>query len=49
VTTTSDYTYDPLDRLIAADYDSGIYFHYAYDPAGNRLESVQKFPSLDLL
>jgi RHS repeat-associated protein len=31
------YTYDPLNRLTAADYDNGVYFHYTYDPAGNRL------------
>jgi hypothetical protein len=26
-TTTIDYAYDPLYRLIAADYDSGQFFH----------------------
>jgi RHS repeat-associated protein len=31
------YTYDPLYRLAAADYDDGTYFHYTYDPVGNRL------------
>jgi len=31
------YTYDPLYRLTAADYDDGTYFHYSYDPVGNRL------------
>ena len=31
------YTYDPLYRLTAADYDDGTYFHYTYDPVGNRL------------
>jgi RHS repeat-associated protein len=31
------YTYDALNRLTAADYDSGIYFHYTYDSVGNRL------------
>ncbi len=34
---TIDYTYDPLYRLTAADYDSGEYFHYSYDAVGNRL------------
>jgi YD repeat-containing protein len=38
--TTADqtiiYTYDPLNRLTATDYDSGAYFHYTYDAAGNR-------------
>jgi RHS repeat-associated protein len=36
--TRIDYSYDPLYRLTAADYDSGEYFHYAYDAVGNRLE-----------
>jgi RHS repeat-associated protein len=31
------YTYDPLNRLTAADYSDGPYFHYTYDSAGNRL------------
>jgi len=34
---TITYTYDPLYRLTAADYDDGTYFHYTYDPVGNRL------------
>ena len=36
-TTTITYAYDPLGRLVAADYDDGTYFHYAYDAVGNRL------------
>ena len=36
-TTTITYTYDPLGRLTAADYDDGTYFHYTYDAVGNRL------------
>ena len=32
-----DYTYDPLQRLTAADYSTGEFFHYSYDPVGNRL------------
>jgi RHS repeat-associated protein len=36
-TTVITYTYDPLDRLIAADYSDGSYFHYEYDAVGNRL------------
>jgi YD repeat-containing protein len=35
-----DYTYDPLSRLTAADYDDGAYYHYAYDAAGNRLNEL---------
>jgi hypothetical protein len=34
---TIDYTYDPLNRLTAADYSTGDYYHYAYDSVGNRL------------
>ncbi len=37
VTNVITYTYDPLNRLTAADYDNGVYFHYTYDPVGNRL------------
>ncbi|MGD8848664.1 MAG: RHS repeat-associated core domain-containing protein [Anaerolineales bacterium] len=36
-TTTIDYTYDPLNRLTAADYSTGEFFHYTYDAVGNRL------------
>ena len=32
-----DYTYDPLQRLIGADYSTGEFFHYSYDAVGNRL------------
>jgi len=42
VTKTITYTYDPLNRLTAADYDSGEYFHYTYDNAGNRLSEEKK-------
>jgi RHS repeat-associated protein len=31
------YTYDALNRLTAADYSNGDYFHYTYDGVGNRL------------
>jgi YD repeat-containing protein len=34
---TITYTYDPLGRLTAADYDSGKYYNYTYDAVGNRL------------
>ncbi|MCK5793082.1 MAG: hypothetical protein KAH12_00130, partial [Anaerolineales bacterium] len=36
---TIDYTYDPLYRLTAADYDDddGTFFHFTYDAVGNRL------------
>ena len=37
VTTTTmiDYVYDPLYRLVEANYDSGEYFHYSYDAVDN--------------
>jgi YD repeat-containing protein len=35
--TSGQPAYDPLCRLTAADYDSGEFFHYSYDPVGNRL------------
>jgi RHS repeat-associated protein len=38
--TTISYDYDPLYRLTAADYSSGEYFHYSYDPVGNRLSET---------
>ncbi|MCL4561763.1 MAG: hypothetical protein M1281_14290, partial [Chloroflexi bacterium] len=38
--TTITYTYDPLERLTAADYDNGVFFHYTYDAVGNRLEET---------
>jgi RHS repeat-associated protein len=31
-----NYTYDKLNRLTAADYSDGTYFHYTYDEVGNR-------------
>jgi YD repeat-containing protein len=34
---TITYSYDPLNRLTAADYTDGTYLHYTYDPVGNRL------------
>ncbi|MFV2044155.1 MAG: RHS repeat-associated core domain-containing protein [Anaerolineales bacterium] len=36
-TKTISYTYDPLYRLMAANYSSGEFFRYTYDPVGNRL------------
>ena len=40
-TTSIAYTYDPLYRLTAADYNGGTsYFHYSYDAVGNRLTEV---------
>ncbi|MBN1453160.1 MAG: RHS repeat-associated core domain-containing protein, partial [Anaerolineales bacterium] len=45
---TIDYTYDPLYRLTEANYSTGDYYHYTYDPVGNRLTqeiSVNGLPS----
>ncbi|SRR5258707_990448 len=50
---TIDYTYDPLQRLTAADYSTGDYYHYSYDPVGNRLSQQSSVdglpPALELL
>jgi RHS repeat-associated protein len=37
---TIDYTYDRLNRLTAADYSDGRFFHYKYDAVGNRLSET---------
>ncbi len=34
---TITYTYDPLNRVTAADYSDNTYYHYTYDSVGNRL------------
>ena len=34
--TVIEYTYDPLSRLTAADYNDGSYFHYTLNAVGNR-------------
>jgi RHS repeat-associated protein len=39
---TITYTYDPLYRLTAADYTDGRFFHYVYDPVGNRMSQDSK-------
>jgi RHS repeat-associated protein len=44
-TLTITYGYDPLDRLTAADYSDGSFFHYAYDAAGNRLSDTTQAES----
>jgi RHS repeat-associated protein len=47
VTTTQiiTYTYDPLNRLTAADYSSGEAFAYEYDAVGNRTVFTQTLGS----
>jgi YD repeat-containing protein len=36
-TTTAQYTYDNLNRLVQVQYDDGTTIQYAYDAVGNRL------------
>ncbi|MDY7075865.1 MAG: hypothetical protein SXV54_02970, partial [Chloroflexota bacterium] len=43
---TTVCTYDPLNRLTAADYSSGESFEYRYDAVGNRL-ALTETTSLD--
>jgi YD repeat-containing protein len=38
------YYYDPLNRLVAADYSTGERFAYHYDAAGNRLTLTETTP-----
>ena len=45
--TTINYGYDALNRLTAADYDSGTFFHYVYDEVGNRLNQTTDVGSTD--
>jgi RHS repeat-associated protein len=40
---TISYTYDNLNRLTAADYDNGLYYHYTYDAVGNRTAQESAF------
>jgi YD repeat-containing protein len=42
---TIDYTYDPLNRLTAAEYSDGTFYYYSYDPVGNRLTQDTEFIS----
>lgn len=46
-TTVITYTYDPLDRLIAADYSDGRYVHYEYDAVGNRVHQEMNGSTTD--
>ena len=38
------YRYDPLNRLVAADYATGEHFAYRYDAVGNRLTLTETTP-----
>lgn len=42
---TTSYTYDPLGRLIQADFDDGRFILYEYDKAGNLMSKVFGGPS----
>jgi YD repeat-containing protein len=44
-TLTITYGCDPLERLTAADYSDGSFFHYSYDAAGNRLSETTQAES----
>ena len=44
---TIAYSYDALNRLTAATYDSGEFFQYAYDAVGNRLNEATQVGSTD--
>jgi RHS repeat-associated protein len=39
-----DYRYDPLQRLVGADYSTGVHFGYAYDQVGNRTRLTETTP-----
>ncbi len=43
-TVVIDYRYDPLQRLVGADYSTGVHFGYAYDEAGNRTRLTETTP-----
>ena len=40
---TITYAYDPLGRLISANYGDGNYFVYTYDAVGNQLSETTQF------
>ena len=42
-----DYSYDALQRLTAADYSNGDYYHYTYDQVGNRLSQSSSIDSVE--
>jgi RHS repeat-associated protein len=46
--TTIDYTYDPLYRLLDADYSSGDTYAYTYDAVGNRQTQDSNVSGLEL-
>jgi RHS repeat-associated protein len=43
-TVVIDYRYDPLQRLVGADYSTGVQFGYAYDQIGNRTRLTETTP-----
>lgn len=42
---TVNYSYDDLNRLIKAEYGSGLVIEYSYDEAGNRIQHIIKDPN----
>jgi YD repeat-containing protein len=49
VASTMTYTYDAAGRIAAADYGSGKSTSYAYDNAGNLLQSSQPTPGITIV
>ena len=45
---TINYDYDPLYRLIEANYSNGDQYHYTYDAVGNRLTQETLIGSVPL-
>jgi len=43
-TVVLEYSYDPLYRLVRADYSTGVRFGYAYDETGNRTILTETTP-----
>ena len=43
-TVVVEYSYDPLYRLVGADYSSGVRFAYDYDHVGNRTILTETTP-----
>jgi len=46
---TIAYTYDPAGRIVAADYGADKSTSYAYDNAGNLLQSSQPAPGITVV
>ena len=40
-----NYQYDDLNRLVSADMDTGLQYHYAYDEVGNLVNIIARHHS----